>query len=351
MKYSFLVPVYNVEKYLTQCIESMLGQTYRDFEIILVDDGSTDSSGEICDDYKDKYPDIIKVIHKQNEGHTATRQVAIKNAESDVCVFVDSDDYVESNLLETVNIEFQSDSQLDMVIYSFCYSNNGIKTHRKQKYFNEDKLFFGESKKEIYEALIFSSFINSLWVKATKTKILQNDPTDYSLIYDKWMAEDQYQSIYLVTEAQKIKFIDSQLYNYRTDNNSISRGFDIKTIEKKNTLYVYEKFLEMLPSWGMDNQETVDRLKAAWLGFAVYSFNQYYKESRSYKQRKSIVDFNWDSFIPEMTEDNKYISENALKTYKLIKSKKYTALYILYIKNNYHKIIKKFLREKLCKKK
>ena len=107
----------------------------------------------------------------------------------------------------------------------------------------------------------------------------------------------------------------------------------------------------MLPVWGMDNQENIDRLKASWLGFAVYTFNQYYKESRSYKQRKSIVDFNWDSFIPEMTEDNKYISENALKTYKLIKSKKYTALYILYIKNNYHKIIKKFLREKLCKKK
>ena len=57
MKYSFLVPVYNVEKYLPQCIESMLGQTYRDFEIILVDDGSTDSSGKICDDYKEKYPD------------------------------------------------------------------------------------------------------------------------------------------------------------------------------------------------------------------------------------------------------------------------------------------------------
>ena len=239
MEVSLIIPVYNVEKYLPQCIDSMLGQTYRDFEIILVDDGSTDSSGQICDDYKDEYPDIIKVIHKQNEGHTATRQVAIKNAESDACVFVDSDDYVESNLLETVNFEFQVDSQLDMVIYSFCYSNNGIKTHRKQKYFNEDKLFCGEAKKEIYKALMFSPFINSLCVKATKTKILQNDPTDYSLIYNKWMAEDQYQSIYLVTEAKRIKYINSELYNYITDNNSISREFDIKSIEKKNSFYEF----------------------------------------------------------------------------------------------------------------
>ena len=210
MKYSFLVPVYNVEKYLGQCIESMLSQTYKNFEIILIDDGSTDSSGKICDAYAEKYPEIIKVIHKQNEGHTATRQVAIKNAESDVCLFVDSDDYVESDMLETVNKEFAEDSSLDMVIFSFCYSNNGVKSKRKNCVLKGTEVFEGDSKKEIYETLMFTPFINSLWVKATRTDILRNDPTDYSEIYGKMLAEDQYQSIYLVTAARKIKYISNE---------------------------------------------------------------------------------------------------------------------------------------------
>ena len=84
MKFSILVPVYNVEKYLEQCVESLLNQTYKgEYEIILVDDGSTDSSGKICDKYSENHPDKIKVIHKANGGHTSARLEAIKNAEGD----------------------------------------------------------------------------------------------------------------------------------------------------------------------------------------------------------------------------------------------------------------------------
>ena len=351
MKYSFLVPVYNVEKYLSQCIESMLGQTYRDFEIILVDDGSTDSSGQICDEYKERYPDIIKVMHKKNEGLVSAREWGIHNANGEICLFVDSDDFIEKNLLQVVNDEFNKNSELDILIYSFCYFSEGEKKQRKKTISETDILFEENNKKELYEALMFTSLVSSVWTKAVKTDILKKDSVNYKDFYKYSMGEDQFRTISWFTLAQKIKYINNPLYNYRTDNTSISREFNIKSIEKKNIFYIYSRFIEMLPVWGMDNQENIDRLKASWLGFAVYTFNQYYKEAKSYKQRKSIVDFNWDSFIPEMTEDNKYISENALKTYKLIKSKKYTALYILYIKNNYHKIIKKFLREKLCKKK
>ncbi len=347
MKYSFLVPVYNVEKYLGQCIESMLSQTYKNFEIILVDDGSTDSSGKICDDYAKQHPECIKVIHKQNEGHTATRQVAIKNAESDVCLFVDSDDYVEADMLDKVNDEFSADASLDMVIFSFCYSSNGNKTKRKNCIFKGNEVFEEESKKEIYETLMFTPFINSLWVKATRTDILKSDPTDYSEIYGKMLAEDQYQSVYLVTAAKKIKYINNELYNYRTDNSSITRTFDVCRLNKMNTLFVYNRFIDMLPQWDMNTPETIERLQASWFGYAIYTFNQYYKEAKNSNQRKAVVDFDWDSFLPDFSVSNRYISPSGLKTYKLIKAKKYVALYLLYLKNNYHKIIKKFLREKL----
>ena len=95
MKFSILVPVYNVEQYLEQCVESLLNQTYQgDYEIVLVDDGSTDSSGGICDKFKENNPDKIKVIHKENGGHTSARFEAIKNASGEYSLFCDSDDFV-----------------------------------------------------------------------------------------------------------------------------------------------------------------------------------------------------------------------------------------------------------------
>ncbi len=350
MKYSFLVPVYNVEKYLTQCIESMLAQTYKDFEIILVDDGSTDSSGRICDAYAEKYPDIIKVIHKKNEGLVSARQVGIENTNGDICLFVDSDDFIESELLKTVDDEFSKDAELDILIYSFCYFSEEAKKHRKKTISETDILFDKNNKKELYEALMFTPLVSSVWTKAVKTEILRKDTVRYEAFYEHSMGEDQFRTISWFTLAERIKFINIPLYNYRTDNASISREFNVKSIEKKNMLYIYEEFLKKLPEWGMNNTETIARLQAQWLNSTVYTFNQYYKEAKSHKLRKAIVDFNWDSFLPEKTEDNRYISGNALKTYKLIKAKKYAVLYFLYIKNNYHKIIKKFLRKKVCKK-
>ena len=120
MKFSILVPVYNVEKYLEQCVESLLNQTYDgEYEIILVDDGSTDSSGTICDRYAVSNSDKIKVIHKENGGHSSARREAIKNATGKYTLFCDSDDFVESTLLETVDNIINDYPDTDMVMYSF----------------------------------------------------------------------------------------------------------------------------------------------------------------------------------------------------------------------------------------
>ena len=112
-------------------------------------------------------------------------------------------------------------------------------------------------------------------------------------------------------------------------------------------MYIYDRFLSILPEWGMNNNETIERLKSSWINYAVYTFNQYYKSAKSFKQRKEIVDFDWKTMFPAGATDSEYNSKVILKTYRLIEKKKYISLYILYIKNNYHKIIKKFLQEKL----
>lgn len=96
---SVIVPVYNVEKYLPQCIDSILAQTYTDFELIIVDDGSTDRSGQICDEYKDK-DSRVYVVHQENRGVSAARNVGIDMAKGEYIAFVDSDDYVSGEYLE-----------------------------------------------------------------------------------------------------------------------------------------------------------------------------------------------------------------------------------------------------------
>lgn len=102
-KISVIVPVYNVEKYLNRCVDSILNQTMQDLEIILVDDGSTDSSGMICEDYKEKDA-RIKVIHKKNGGLSDARNVGEKNATADYVIFLDSDDYIHQEMLETLYV-------------------------------------------------------------------------------------------------------------------------------------------------------------------------------------------------------------------------------------------------------
>ena len=96
---SVIVPVYNVEEYLTQCIESIINQTYTNLEIILVDDGSTDQSGKICDEYAIK-DDRIQVIHKENRGVGSARNVGLDTSKGEYVSFVDSDDYVDKNYIK-----------------------------------------------------------------------------------------------------------------------------------------------------------------------------------------------------------------------------------------------------------
>lgn len=347
LKYSFLVPVYNVEKYLKQCIDSMLSQTYKDFEIVLVDDGSTDSSGKICDDYQALFPDIINVVHKKNEGLVSARQVGIEEAKGDIYLFVDSDDFVEPQLLYYVDREFSVHENLDMVIYSFQYYKGSQKSGRKSTISESDVVFSGDKKKELYSALMFTPLITSIWTKAVKREVFQKDVTDYKEHYSHNMGEDLFRSIFLLSLADYVKYINIPLYNYRTDNFSISRDFSPDSIEKKNMMYIYDTFIKYLPIWDMDNNETKTKLKLHWLELVVFTFNQYYIAADSYYQKKLVVDFNWDIMLPSDISTVLINDNNSVRTYKMIKDKKYLSLYIAFLKNTIYKELKRIKKRLL----
>lgn len=347
MKFSILVPVYNVEKYLEQCVESLLDQTYEgEYEIILVDDGSTDSSGKICDRYQKNNPDKIRVIHKNNEGLVSARQAGIEYANGEYSLFVDSDDFVENNLLETVIDCIKRNNNPDMVIYSFRYYSDGKTTDRKATLSTDEVLFSNDNKKDLYEALLYTTFITSLWTKALKTEILKKDTTDYRLFYDKNMAEDWFRSISLLTSAEKIVYINTPLYYYRKNENSISHSFRPETIEKKNIIYVYDRFMEYLPKWDMDTDENVQKLNAKWLGEVMYTFSSYY-ENVCPKDRKAVLEYDWSSFLPEAarTENNNPYENPVYRSlYSHLTDKKFFHVRLHFLKKKARKFIKKLLK-------
>lgn len=352
MKFSILVPVYNVEKYLEQCVESLLNQTYKgEYEIILVDDGSTDSSGSICDRYQKNNPDKVRVVHKKNEGLVSARQIGIENASGDYSLFVDSDDFAETNLLETVNDCIERNANTDMVIYSFRYYSNDKTSERKTTLASNETIFTKDKKKELYEALISTTFITSLWTKALKTEILKKEPTDYSLYYDKNMAEDWFRSIHILTAADKIVYINEPLYNYRTNENSLSRSFRPETIDKKNILYVYDRFMEYLPKWDMDTEEYRQKLNARWLNETMYTFSIYY-ENVEKNERKTVLNYDWNSMLPEDVKNgiyNPYENNTSRKLYALTTEKKFFKLKMHFTYKNIYKNYRK-LKSRLLNK-
>ena len=140
IKLSIIVPVYNVERYLRKCVDSLLAQDIIDYEIILVDDGSTDNSGAICDEYSTLYTihhtPTIKVLHQPNGGLSAARNSGIKVAQGEYLMFVDSDDYIEPNVLGGLMAQVERE-ELDVLRYDF--QNVRIKNEREYEVFDPNK--------------------------------------------------------------------------------------------------------------------------------------------------------------------------------------------------------------------
>ncbi len=250
MLFSFIVPVYNTSKYLSECIESLLCQKGADFEIVLIDDGSTDGSGEICDGYAQKNPDTVRVIHKENEGLLLTRRRGFKEAEGDWFICVDSDDAASEDLLESV-ADAVSRFSPDMVMYNFEYvSGDGQKTKSRLSIPNES-VFQGDNKLYIYEQMLLTNNINSVCLKAIKRGILDID-RDYSRCGIRNTCEDEIQTLPLFTNAQKIVFLDTPLYLYRKRQDSIT---SVSTYEKwKASLICFLKTEEYLDKWKVPDE-------------------------------------------------------------------------------------------------
>ncbi|WP_178985257.1 glycosyltransferase [Winogradskyella helgolandensis] len=206
-KISVIVPVYKVETYLHRCIDSITNQTYTNLEIILINDGSPDSSGKICDDYATKDNRII-VIHKKNEGSSCARNAGLDIATGDYIAFVDSDDYINELMLETM-LNKLLDHQLDVV---------EITPKSKYNQTSADNHFEIQDKSTALKRIIQNTTF-SVWCRLYKRAIVH----DLRFI-PKIIHQDVFYTIDVLNRINQIGYLNNKSYNYNTDNESVIRS-------------------------------------------------------------------------------------------------------------------------------
>lgn len=220
IRISVLIPVYNVERYLHDCINSVLKQTQKVYEIVLVDDGSTDSSGLICDEYADNYP-LVKVFHKENGGSLSARMYAISRANGNWFMFLDSDDTLKINAVEIVQKSIRENNP-DCVLFGLDrVSKDKIIQPFIPELPNNELI---SDKGKLYELVFTHNALNSLCRKAVRAELLSDD---YSAYYNISLAEDLLQSLEIYRKAHRFYYICRSLYNYTYNETSITNTISI----------------------------------------------------------------------------------------------------------------------------
>ena len=236
---SIIVPVYNAEKYLEKCIDSILNQTYADYEVILVDDGSVDNSVLICDLYAEKN-EKVRVIHKLNEGLVAARKTGLENANGKYIGFVDSDDYIAEDMYESLmQSALKNDADISVGGLKLVYSDgnsNEVLNQFEHGYYTRERM-----EKEIFpKMLYYSGFIKygivpGVVIKVFKKEVLQKgiEKVDNRIK----MGEDVAITFNTIFYAKSISFVENAGYYYVQHEQSMIHKYSPKRLDEAMHLY------------------------------------------------------------------------------------------------------------------
>lgn len=241
MEFSIIVPVYNAEKYLQDCIASVSAQTVQSYEIILVDDGSTDQSGTICDLFQQADPNRIRVIHTPNRGALMARLSGIKAAEGDVLMFLDADDCLRLDALEIVG-NWISEKDCDLI----CFSASGDESFQSKTLTTDCAV--GAPREEICRALIMGRVPNSVCLKAVRKEcvVRLEEITQFAGIAH---GEDLLMSAWLIDHASRIAVVPDRLYFYRRHAGSITSTYEPAL--RVQIELVHRAMEKYIASWGI----------------------------------------------------------------------------------------------------
>ncbi len=281
MLLSIIVPFYNGEKFLNKCIDSILLQEFTDFELILVDDGSTDNSLKICNDYIKKDNRVI-VLHKENGGLVSARKFGLSVAKGEYIGFVDCDDYIDRNMyMDLLEVALRDD--VDIVVGGIIL-----------EYYNKSRIMLNAFSNGVYTGewlknyiiprmLIYSDFVNygiipGVVIKVFKRELLTKSIQKVDDFVD--IGEDVAITAYSVMLAESVGIIDSAAYHYVQGEDSMVRKFNPKKIDKINNLY---KCLSRI-----ENNNYIKQINL-YISFLIFNFIGECINKSGYDKKKMLV--------------------------------------------------------------
>ncbi len=233
-RFSVIVPVYNVEKFLPECIDSILSQTFDNYEVVLVDDGSPDNSGHICDEYALKHSQI-KVVHKENGGLSDARNFGINAAEGEYLIFIDSDDFYDDTEFFAKLDKLISEFNADVAVYSMKHFFNNVRNYVPSKVDFIDNKWnsFDSYEQTICELLRENKLIISACSNAVKRELI----LDKQLFFKKGIvSEDIDWAMRLYSNNLSMAFLSEQPYIYRAGR----EGSITSTMKEKNFIDLFD---------------------------------------------------------------------------------------------------------------
>lgn len=310
-KVSIIVPVYNVENYISHCIESLINQTYKNIEIILIDDGSTDLSGKICDDYAKK-DTRVNVIHKENSGVSSTRNLGVKLSTGYYIMFVDSDDYVKKDFVKKMVSNIHNN---DMCVCGYI-----------EQYINKSKNFklceeysIIHNQKAIDLIFIDQSFGGYLWNKIFLSEIIKKNGLEFNSKVH--MCEDVLFVIQYLVNCNKVKCIFDELYFYKMRKSSMV--WNIKSKKYQSMFLAYDKMIKILKENNIDDFNCRFEL-------LIFTFKNKIKISKL----DNTIDFNFYNEFKKCIKDKNISKKMRLK---LIIYRYFNVVYQIYMSIKKHR--------------
>lgn len=239
---SIIVPVYNVERYLERCVNSLVNQTYKNLEIILVDDGATDSSGVLCD-FLAKQDERIQVIHKTNGGLSDARNVGMRVAKGELIAFVDSDDYIHHEMYERMHSAMKREGS-DIIICGICSFEDGHDVQNGEL----DNTYENVDSPDIYKCLVDKDIVTVVqWNKLFKKEVLEGIEYPIGKLH-----EDVYVIHRELARCKRITYLDAKMYFYMQRSDSIMHTESEKSIE--DGIEGLESRIDFFDKRGLNNE-------------------------------------------------------------------------------------------------
>lgn len=282
LKYSVIVPVYNVENYLPRCIDSLLAQNYADLEILLIDNGSNDQSGQICENYAAQFSNIT-AYHIPNKGVGSARNFGLSKAKGEFICFVDADDYLVGNLFS--DVESQLDSQLDLLVFSYY---NSIEKNLSE-IDRSAKILPTEGKKDksdfiaLFQELFLTDMMYTVWNKIYRREFLE----EHQIVFESYeLGEDVRFNLSVYQHVNTVFLVKSGYYVYVSGRVDSAMG-QYNPNRMNYQLEELGKVDQLMISWNSHDDQFIDQIKARILMSNIQNIS---KQKMSLSKKRHYVE-------------------------------------------------------------